>query len=139
MGHSRFNPCARTAIVVSCLIALFAFGQAITLVARANGPGLDDPTLYDAVLPDQQAEVLGETAGQLSSYQIVAELSPSEPDVIEGSVELRFVNTTGMTQESIYLRMYANDPIYSPFGVELGRVEADGVRVATQLSVSDTV
>jgi len=125
--------------VTCCLIALLAFGQVIALGARANGPGLDDPTLYDAVLPDQQAEVLDETAGQLSSYHIVAEISPSEPDVIEGSVELRFVNTTGSAQESIYLRLYANDPIYSPFGVELGRVEADGVRVATELSVSDTV
>src|SRR5215210_6824751 len=136
MGHSRFNPCARTAIVVSCLIALFAFGQAITLGARANGPGLDDPTLYDAVLPDQQSEVLDETAGQLSSYHIVAEISPSEPDVIDGSVDLRFVNTTGSAQDAVYLRLYANDPIYSPFGVELGPVEAGGVRVAVQLSVN---
>ncbi len=139
MGYSRFKPSAKTVIAVTCLIALFAFGQVAALGARANGPGLDDSTLYDAVLPDQQAAVLDETAGELSSYHIVAEVSPNDPKLIEGNVEIRFVNTTGTEQESVYLRLYANDPIYEPFGVDLDRVAVSGAQATHKLSVDDTV
>ncbi len=124
-----------------CAAAAMFFAIALrgSVAAEARGPGLDDPFLYDAVLAGQRAGVLDETAGLLSSYTIDAIVSAADASRIDGQVELRYVNDTGRAQAGLYLRLYANDPIYGDDGVVLDEITSDSDIIPVEYSVDDTV
>lgn len=125
-------------------IAAVSFGQDIGTppIATPQGRSGDtDPVLYDAIRSELRNEIYASTAGYLSRYRINAELIPN-PDgtgSIVGTLALRFVNLTPVELTEVYIRLYANDAIYAEGGMRLRNVTTDGVKLAPELTVDNTV
>ena len=107
----------------------------------AVGPGDASAVLYEGVRPDLRDEIVAATAGRLSRYRIDAALeTPTDgPGTVRGTLDLRFVNATEAPLPELYLRLYANDPIYAEGGIDVREVAVGGDPVAAELSVGDTV
>jgi hypothetical protein len=116
-------------LLVVCLPLLSLPAAAQT--ERAPGPGDTDPLLYEAIRPEFREEIVAATAGRLSRYRIEAELVGwgSPQGLIRGTVDLRFVNTTGKPLGSLHLRLYANDPSLAEGQMQLHDLAIDGVAI----------
>lgn len=133
-------------VTAPILAAILAVGALITTspprdatAIESPGPGDANPALYSAVRPDLRAEISQQTAGHLSRYRIDAQIASAEIPEIAGTVDLRYVNDTGHELTELYLRLYANDPIYGPGNLTLGDVSVDGDHVPAELQVEETV
>ncbi|HET8521967.1 MAG TPA: hypothetical protein VFL82_01965, partial [Thermomicrobiales bacterium] len=106
------------------------------------GPGDTDPALYASVLPDQRDAVMADTAGRLSRYRVEATLTPVIGDQlarIDGTVDLLYVNDTGVEQPTLYFRLYPNATEYGDGGMTLGDVTVGDQAVTPTLSVEETL
>ncbi len=135
-GDRRVSPIP---IVLAAFVLALLAAPFETRANDAQGPGLVDTSLYGAVLSDQRAQIRDETAGLLSSYEIDALVTNADASRIDGTVDLRYLNDTAQETSEVYLRLYANDPIYAPDGIDLGDVTTGGQPITTTYSVDDTV
>jgi hypothetical protein len=120
------------------ILLLFALVLAagVAPVAAAVDPA------YGAVIASQQPAVALKTARALSSYAIEAAFTPAQSDQmakIAGTLDLRYVNSTGAAQTTVYLRLYPNSAIYPAGGMTIGRAAIDGTPAPVRMSVHDTV
>ena len=121
--------------------------SAASLIAT-SGAGDRDPLLYEAVLPDQRADIMAATTGRLSRYRLAVTLQPetgarpgtpaASPTIgstpvpamtITGTEDLLYVNDTGHTLTELWFRLYANDARYAEGGISVGGIAVDGVPV----------
>jgi hypothetical protein len=108
----------------------------------ANRAGDIDPLLYEAILPEHRSRIYAETAGMLSRYRILAEVTPAAPNApatVSGTVQLRYVNNTAGSQSEIYFRLYPNAPSYNEATMSIVDVSVAGTPVVPTLSVDETV
>jgi hypothetical protein len=106
------------------------------------GPGDTDSLLYASVLPDQRDGVMADTAGRLSRYRVEATLTPVTGDQlarIDGTVDVLYVNDTGVEQPTLYFRLYPNATEYGDGGMILGDVTVGDQAVTPALSVEETL
>ena len=147
MRHPFPHPQRRTLsrlLRVLPLLALLIVATAPT-TARAlsteSVPGETDQALYEPVLVGARDEVLAETAGLLSRYQIEATLTPptaDQPTTLTGTAQIRFHNGTGQTLNEVYFRLYANDDEYAEGALTLQDVAVAGQPATAELDVADT-
>lgn len=153
------NP-ARSILSLALLVVLPVFGttalphRSSTPASAATpiespGAGDRDPLLYEAVLPDQRADIIAATAGRLSRYRLAVTLEPApsaqtatpaaSPSAgsarppamtIVGTEDLLYVNETGQTQTELWFRLYANDTRYAEGGISVQDAAVDGISVA---------
>lgn len=128
-----------TRMMLAAAILTLSLAHTVTIAAESRGPGLADASLYSAVLADERALIRDETAGLLSSYTIDAFVTGDDASRIDGVADIRYINDTGRETQDIFVRLYANSPIYAPDGIDLGEIVADGESISTEYSVNDTV
>jgi hypothetical protein len=97
-------------------------------------PALAYGDLYDAIIPGQRDAVAAATAGTLPRYRIRATLEPPAGDgtlaTASGTVEVRYVNTTGEAVDQLPFRLYPNLRQYDAGRMEIERTAVDGVAVS---------
>ena len=92
-------------------------------------PAVAAGELSPAILPDQRVAV-AETTGALPRYVIDATLEPPAGDgdlaTIAGTIELRYINTTGNRIDSLPFRLYPNLRQYDTGRMRVGDIAVDG-------------
>ena len=124
-------------IVVSAAVSISGNGNAAT-----PGPGDANPELYAPVLAAQRDAIYAQTEGDFSRFQIDATFFPAtelELAMIEGGVDLRFVNQTPDELDELYLRLYANVDEYDTGAMSIDSATAAGEELETELSVAGTL
>lgn len=98
----------------------------------AATPAIAAGDLYDAILPDHRGAVAASTAA-LPRYRIDATFEPpttdGDPATISGSVELRYINTTGEPIDALPFRLYPNLRQYETGRMAVGDIVVDGAEV----------
>jgi len=121
------------------LSAASATTQSATPSPSAS-PVADDP-LYAAVKADERAAVQAETAGELSTYTIAAELrlpASGQPPQIVGTIALDYRNTTGDALAELPFRLFANGRDEAS-GVAITEARVAGAAVEPALREADTI
>lgn len=109
--------------------------------ATATGDGDTDPALYANVAPDLRDGIEAGTAGDLSRYAIDLAITPAtgtDLTGLAGTVDLLFVNPTDDLLDTVWFRLYANDPRYGDGGIAMTDVEVAGDPVTPDLSDGQT-
>ena len=131
------SPLSAQGMILLCVLTLLVATPGLTLADTAV-----DQALYMPVLPEQRQTVIAETAGELSSYEISAEITlpdGDEPSRLSGEVSLRYRNDGTAPRDEVYFRLYANDARYAEGEMELQNVRIGDQPVEPELSVAATV
>lgn len=143
MHRQRFSTLFYVFVVILSVLPLSAAGTTVAATQPATpspSPVTDDP-LYAAVKPDERSTVASETAGELSTYIIAAELrmpAGGQPPQIVGTLALDYRNTTGDALSRLPFRLFANGrDVASAVVITDARVA--GAAVEPALSEADTI
>lgn len=137
----------RFALLLCCTLVLPAIAVPVTLAQPSGAParnvpaGDTDPALYEGVRPELREEIAGATAGRLSRFRIDATLRGwgTDQGSIDGTLNLRVVNPSDQPLAELWLRLYANDPIYEEADLTLRDLTVDGAAVAPEPSDDPTL
>jgi hypothetical protein len=104
----------------------------VALATPGATPAADAGDLYDAILPDRRAAIAAATAATLPRYSIEATLTPptdGELPTVSGTIELRYVNTTGAPIDELPFRLLPNLRQYESGRMTIEDVTVDGTAV----------
>jgi hypothetical protein len=131
-------------IVLLMLTALLLLGSPGLAIAQDSTPAASPEARVDsgaaALHPGERQRVLEKTEGFLSSYLVTARLRSAGPlpATIGGTLDLTYVNGTGIPQSVIYFRLYPNNEDYAEGGISLSNVRVEGQVAPVTLSTADT-
>ncbi len=121
------------------LVVMLAAGLVVPISAQT--PAVPASDQLAAVLPAWRDELAGVVASASAAYTIDAEVvlpvSGGSPE-IDGTVEMRYTNTTGEAIDQLPFRLYANGPDPYHDTIQVRDVTVDGAGVATTMSDDQT-
>lgn len=144
-AYLRHFPRVWPGLPLAMLLAFTMLLPAFNAPSRAGaqaGPGDTAPELYAPVVESQRDAVYAETEGRLTRYRIDAIFTPALDDrlaMIEGTIDLRFVNISGEELPELYFRLYPNSDEYADGEMSIDTVFTGVAELDVELSVEDTL
>lgn len=136
----RAHHLARLLLVI--LVGLCSL-SVLTSPVVARAPAAADLAPSDAgaaLLPQEAERILERTAERISTYHLTGRMRTAGPlpATIDGSLDLTFVNSTGIPQRVIYFRLYPNNEDYAEGAITLGDVTTGGQPLPVTLETLET-
>ncbi len=123
---------ARLSVKLLCLLLVTVLASALPSLVVAQ-EGAD----YLAEIVPGQREVVAASAGDLNRYVIDVTLDPAA-STITGTMNVTFVNDSGVDLNEVYFRLYPNIGYYGDGALAISEVMADGAAASSGFEVDDS-